>query len=50
MEAQYAVRQDEAQLIQTTAQAAAQLQELFEMDAKERGEEMARPDVAVGNR
>jgi hypothetical protein len=29
------VRQDEAQLIQTTAQAAAQLQELFESDVKE---------------
>jgi monovalent cation:proton antiporter-2 (CPA2) family protein len=35
LEAQYAVRQDEAQLIQTTAQAAAQLQELFESDVKE---------------
>lgn len=32
---QYAVRQDEAQLIQTTAQAAAQLQEVFEADVKE---------------
>ncbi len=35
LEAQYAVRQDEAQLIQTSAQAAAQLQELFESDVKE---------------
>ena len=35
LEAQYAVRQDEAQLIQTAAQAAAQLQELFESDVKE---------------
>jgi len=34
LEAQYAVRQDEAQLIQTAAQAAAQLQELFESDVK----------------
>ncbi|MEO8344657.1 MAG: monovalent cation:proton antiporter-2 (CPA2) family protein [Betaproteobacteria bacterium] len=37
LEAQYAVRQDEAQLIQTAAQAAAQLQELFESDVKETG-------------
>jgi len=37
LEAQYAVRQDEAQLIQTAAQAAAQLQELFESDVKEAG-------------
>ena len=50
MKAQYAVREDEAQLIQTTAQAAAQLQELFEADAKERGEEMARPTADVGSR
>jgi len=35
LEVQYAVRQDEAQLIQTAAQAAAQLQELFESDVKE---------------
>jgi glutathione-regulated potassium-efflux system ancillary protein KefC/glutathione-regulated potassium-efflux system protein KefB len=34
LNAQYAVRQDEEQLIQTTAQAAAQLQELFESDVK----------------
>ena len=40
LDIQYAVRQDEAQLIQTTAQAAAQLQELFESDAKE-GAELA---------
>ncbi|MEJ7671073.1 MAG: NAD-binding protein [Casimicrobiaceae bacterium] len=33
----YAVRQDEALLIQTAAQAAAQLQELFESDVKEGG-------------
>jgi glutathione-regulated potassium-efflux system ancillary protein KefC/glutathione-regulated potassium-efflux system protein KefB len=35
LDIQYAVRQDEEQLIQTTAQAAAQLQELFESDVKE---------------
>ncbi len=35
LDVQYAVRQDEAQLIQTAAQAAAQLQELFESDVKE---------------
>ena len=34
LEAQYAVRHDEEQLIQTAAQAAAQLQELFESDVK----------------
>jgi glutathione-regulated potassium-efflux system ancillary protein KefC/glutathione-regulated potassium-efflux system protein KefB len=38
--AQYAVRQDEAQLIQTTAQAAAQLQELFESDVKQTESEL----------
>ncbi len=37
MDEQYAVRQDEAQLIQTATQAAAQLQEVFEADAKESG-------------
>lgn len=37
MDAQYAVRQDETQLIQTAAQAAAQLQELFEADVGESG-------------
>jgi glutathione-regulated potassium-efflux system ancillary protein KefC/glutathione-regulated potassium-efflux system protein KefB len=37
MDEQYAVRQDETQLIQTAAQAAAQLQEVFEADAKESG-------------
>lgn len=35
LDVQYAVRQDEAQFIQTTAQAAAQLQELFEADVNE---------------
>jgi monovalent cation:proton antiporter-2 (CPA2) family protein len=35
MDEQYAVRQDETQLIQTVAQAAAQLQEVFEADVKE---------------
>ena len=35
MDEQYAVRQDETQLIQTAAQAAAQLQEVFEADVKE---------------
>jgi len=40
LDVQYAVRQDEAQLIQTAAQAAAQLQELFESDVKE-GTELA---------
>jgi glutathione-regulated potassium-efflux system ancillary protein KefC/glutathione-regulated potassium-efflux system protein KefB len=38
LDVQYAVRQDEAQLIQTAAQAAAQLQELFESDVKETAE------------
>jgi len=37
LEQQYAVRQDEQQFIQTSAQAAAQLQELFEADTKEIG-------------
>ena len=37
MDAQYAVRQDETQLIQTAAQAAAQLQEVFEADVQESG-------------
>ena len=40
LDVQYAVRQDEQQLIQTTTQAAAQLQELFETDVKE-SEELA---------
>jgi monovalent cation:proton antiporter-2 (CPA2) family protein len=35
MDEQYAVRQDETQLIQTAAQAAAQLQEVFEADVNE---------------
>jgi len=35
MDEQYAVRQDETQLIQTAAQAAAQLQEVFEADVKQ---------------
>jgi glutathione-regulated potassium-efflux system ancillary protein KefC/glutathione-regulated potassium-efflux system protein KefB len=39
MEEQYAVRQDEAQLIQTATQAAAQLQEVFEADVKEAAKE-----------
>ena len=39
IEVQYAVRQDEQQFIQTTAQSAAQLQELFEADVKEAGKE-----------
>ena len=34
LDTQYAVRQDEQQFIQTTSQAAAQLQELFEADVK----------------
>jgi glutathione-regulated potassium-efflux system protein KefB len=38
LDIQYAVRQDEEQLIQTTTQAAAQLQELFESDVKESAE------------
>jgi hypothetical protein len=37
MDEQYAVRQDETQLIQTAAQAAAQLQEVFDADVKESG-------------
>jgi monovalent cation:proton antiporter-2 (CPA2) family protein len=40
LDVQYAVRQDEEQFIQTTTQAAAQLQELFESDVKE-SEELA---------
>ena len=35
LDLQYAVRQDEQQFIQTSAQAAAQLQELFEADVRE---------------
>jgi voltage-gated potassium channel Kch len=35
LEQQYAVRENEQQFIQTSAQAAAQLQELFEADANE---------------
>jgi len=35
LDRQYAVRQDEQQFIQTSAQAAAQLQELFEADARD---------------
>ena len=35
LEVQYAIRQDEAQMIQTATQAAAQLQELFEADVRE---------------
>ena len=38
LEQQYAVRQNEQQFIQTSAQAAAQLQELFESDVKESAE------------
>jgi glutathione-regulated potassium-efflux system ancillary protein KefC/glutathione-regulated potassium-efflux system protein KefB len=41
LDAQYAVRQDEQQLIQTSAQSAAQLQELFEADVKEAPRERA---------
>ena len=37
MDEQYAVRQDETQLIQTAAQAAAQLQEVFEADVTASG-------------
>jgi len=42
LDAQYAVRQDEQQFIQTSAQSAAQLQELFEADMKETPKERAR--------
>ena len=41
MDEQYAVRQDEAQLIQTAAQAAAQLREVFDADVKEGGDPVA---------
>ena len=41
LDAQYAVRQDEQQFIQTSAQSAAQLQELFEADVKETPKERA---------
>jgi len=44
LEEQYAVRQDEQQFIQTSAQAAAQLQELFESDVKESAELAAAPE------
>jgi voltage-gated potassium channel Kch len=43
LDVQYAVRQDEAVFIQTTAQAAAQLQELFESDVKESAELVRTP-------
>jgi glutathione-regulated potassium-efflux system ancillary protein KefC/glutathione-regulated potassium-efflux system protein KefB len=43
LDQQYAVRQDEAQIIETAAQAAAQLQELFEADA--RGREVRQPSA-----
>ena len=46
LDAQYAVRQDEAQLIQTAAQAAAQLQELFESDVKAGGTAVASVDAS----
>lgn len=42
LDAQYAVHQDEEQLIQTSMQAAAQLQELFEADAASRRDEPGR--------
>jgi len=45
MDEQYAVRQDETQLIQTTAQAAAQLQEVFEADVKESTSPVPRRDA-----
>ncbi len=41
LDAQYAVRQDEQLFIQTSAQSAAQLQELFEADSKETPKERA---------
>jgi glutathione-regulated potassium-efflux system ancillary protein KefC/glutathione-regulated potassium-efflux system protein KefB len=48
LDVQYAVRQDEQQFIQTTAQAAAQLQELFEADARDPGEGEPRSISAGG--
>jgi glutathione-regulated potassium-efflux system ancillary protein KefC/glutathione-regulated potassium-efflux system protein KefB len=47
LDVQYAVRQDETQFIQTTAQAAAQLQELFESDVKESAELVRTPEARL---
>ena len=47
LDVQYAVRQDEQQFIQTTAQAAAQLQELFEADVRDAGITAPRKDAPV---
>jgi len=48
LEAQYAVQHDEAQLIQTTREAAEQLQGLFEADSQQRQEEFPQPVPAAG--
>ncbi len=47
LDVQYAVRQDEQQFIQTTAQAAAQLQELFEADVRDGTSEARREGASV---
>jgi glutathione-regulated potassium-efflux system protein KefB len=50
LDAQYAVQHDEAQLIQSTKEAAAQLQELFEADSQESPPGFPRPaSVAARN-
>jgi glutathione-regulated potassium-efflux system protein KefB len=48
LEAQYAVQNDEAQLIQTTKEAAAQLQELFEADSQQPPSGFPQPAPAAG--
>jgi glutathione-regulated potassium-efflux system protein KefB len=48
LEAQYAVQHDEAQLIQTTKEAAAQLQELFEADGLQPLPGFPQPATAAG--
>jgi voltage-gated potassium channel Kch len=47
LDAQYAVQHDEAQLIQTAKEAAAQLQELFEADGQQAPPEFLRPVPAA---
>ena len=49
LEQQYAVRQDEQQFIQTSAQAAAQLQELFEADVREAAKETVKAARAAAS-
>ena len=50
MDEQYAVRQDEAQLIQTAEEAAAQLREVFDADVQESGSPVSGPNgEAINN-